>query len=159
MKNFNWKESIQQKYSIKYIDINDQTELSFNDSAIWTTRCCKIKNCKKGLPIEMYHSYITNRFFTFVINNNLPYGIISDKYGLHLSNEKLDSYNIHPSKLTMDEKVKLGTKICKIVTRLGYSRIIFYNNSPLLSKPYFEMLSNTGLKVYYITKLLPTNYN
>jgi hypothetical protein len=55
--------------------------------------------------------------------------------------------------LSITRKKMLGKEIQKKAELRGYNKIIFYNNSPLMSKPYFEMLSQSGLKIFFTTKL------
>ncbi|MCK6462966.1 MAG: hypothetical protein L6Q29_04085 [Candidatus Pacebacteria bacterium] len=150
-----WVEQIKEKYDIRYIPSEEDIFKLINSNHIlWTTRCCETKLCETGLPIEMYDSYITRFFFRFVTERKLPFAILSDKYGLHFYDERLSYYNTHPSSLSSNEKINLGTKISQKAKNREFDTIIFYNNSPLLSKPYFEMLCNSGLEVLFTTRLL-----
>jgi hypothetical protein len=101
----------------------------------------------------MYDSYITRYFYGFVLKHGLPFAIVSDKFGLHFSDERLEYYDIHPRILSRGERTALGRVIGRKALGRGYQTIVFYNNSPLQSGPYFEMLSATDLTVYYTTKL------
>lgn len=101
----------------------------------------------------MYGSYLNRHFYRFVLQKRLPYAVLSDKYGLHFSHEKLDYYDIHPTHISIKEKMLLGKMIREKAQSFGYGKIVFYNNSPLMSKPYFEILSNSKLIVYYTTSL------
>ena len=95
----------------------------------------------------------TRHFYSYVITRGLQFAVLSDKYGLHFSDESLPYYDIHPSALTHEDKKNLGLLIRgKALTR-GYEKIVFYNNSPLMSVPYLEMLSYSRLEVFFITRL------
>ncbi len=106
-----------------------------------------------GTPQELYSSFVTNRFFDFVIAQQMSFGIISDLYGLHWGDEVQNSYDVHPSVLSEGERTKLGNLISKQARIRGFSSIIFYNPSPVLSVPYFKILSHSGLRVFYTTRL------
>jgi hypothetical protein len=85
--------------------------------------------------------------------HSLRYGVLSDKYGLHLDDEKLPYYDVHPSKLNQRNKEELGRLIRDKAIAQGFTAFIFYNPSPLMSVPYFEMLYCSGLDLFYTTRL------
>lgn len=153
----NWQKTLRQKYGIRCLTQDELAIFINSNNILWTTRCSATKSCKKGTPLEMYDSYLNRHFYRFVLQKGLPYAVLSDKYGLHFSGEKLDYYDIHPTRLSTKEKILLGEKIRRKAQSCGYDRIVFYNNSPLMSKPYFEMLSNSRLIVYYLTCLRDCN--
>jgi hypothetical protein len=70
-----------------------------------------------------------------------------------LDREQLRTYDVHPSELTADLKRDLGVLIGRKVRAEGFERLIFVNNSPIRSQPYFEMLSASGLVVAYATRV------
>ena len=122
-------------------------------SSIWTTRCSKTKPVKAGVPEQLYRSASNEFFYRFVRRNNFRFGIISDKYGIHMDIERLRYYDVHPGQLSRDAKELLGQLVKKKVEAAGFERIVFYNASPLMSTPYFEILSYCELPVYYTTRL------
>lgn len=145
-----WKRILTQKYKFKYID--DLNKIPSN--ALWTTSCSKTKsNKKKGLPSEFYISKYNKLFYKYVKSLNLDYGIISDKYGIHMHDEIRSNYDIHPTELSVKDKYQLGKKIKTKLGSRDYDKIVFYYPSPLLSKPYFQILWYSGLPVYYISKI------
>lgn len=81
------------------------------------------------------------------------YGVLSDKYGLHMDNEILDSYDVHPATLTDDEKRHLGKLIRTKILALSRNKIVFYNNSPARSTPYFQMLYYAEVESFFCTRL------
>lgn len=85
-------------------------------------------------------------------NNNYNYATISDKYGIVFPNDLIENYDLHPSKLTEQEKLNLSFKI-KNQLRDKYDTIVFYNSSPLMSIFYLKILKRTELKVYFVSKL------
>lgn len=101
----------------------------------------------------MYDSYVNRYFYHFAMENDLPYAIVSDRYGLHFQDESLRYYNTHPSELCNDAKRRLGNLIRQKAFKRGFRTLVFYNNSPLMSKPYLEMLSYAGLRINFITRL------
>ena len=144
-----WKNVIEKEYKFHYI--TEYTDIL--PSSLLVTSCSKTKLVKKGYPKDLYHGKINKLFYKFVENNNLDYGIISDKYGLHMFDENLPYYDIHPSSLSYAQKKDLGAKIREKIKNYGYKDIIFYYPSPLLSKPYFEMLWYSKLSVYYLSTI------
>lgn len=149
-----WKNEIKEKFNIEYID--NLQNIVFNDDIILITRCSKIKNKSviKEIPKNFYLSDLNKKFYIFCETNYLKYGILSDKYGIHFFDEKLNYYDIHPSSLTNDDFIKLGFTIRRKLLERNINKVIFYNDSPILSFPYFKMLFFANLnKVYFITKL------
>ena len=142
----NWQEEIREEWNIRPL-----IELSCN--ALWTSRCAPTKPVKIGFPSEMYESPLLTKFYAFVEEHAVRYGIVSDMYGLHLDVERLPFYDIHPSLLDEAQKIELGAAIGNKATAAGFSSLVFYNGSPIRSVPYFKMLSNSGLDVFYTTRL------
>lgn len=146
-----WRESLEKDFGFTYI--SSRKKLPDPDSVIWTTSCSKTKKTQRlGRPRDFYNGRYHNRFYEYVENNNLTYGILSDKYGIHMFDEELRYYDIHPQELTLEQKEELGKFINRKAKRYGFDEIIFYYPSPLMSKPYFEILWFSNLKVYYMTK-------
>ncbi len=153
MKRGEWKSKIRDEYGITLVSEIDVLDMIENEDTLWTTRCCKTKLCMQGYPIDMYDSYVTRHFYKFVLEHELPFAIVSDKYGLHFFDETLAYYDTHPQSLSQELKKYLGEEMRRKAWVRNFDTIIFYNNSPLMSKPYFEMLSYSGIKTYYTTKL------
>jgi hypothetical protein len=93
------------------------------------------------------------RFYKRCEELKIPYGVLSDKYGLHLHDEELSFYDIHPDTLSKQDFRKLGSKIYFKMESLGCDSFLFFNPSPVPSRPYFRMMITTGFKIYYTTKL------
>jgi len=145
-----WKDVIINEYKFNYITKFDQIP----SDGIWTTSCSKTKNSlKKGIPKNFYQGRYNNLFYKFAEKYDLKYGVISDKYGIHMYNEKLEFYDIHPNELTYKNKRELGIKIRKKIKKYGFKKLIFYYPSPLLSHPYFEMLWYSKIPIYYISRI------
>ena len=140
----NWREEIFNEYGI-VTGIPQDT-----NNTLWVTRCSKTKSVNGGIPRELYVSKLNLRFYDYVESHNYKYGVLSDKYGLHLQDESLEYYNTHPSQLSNDDKIELGKMIAQ---KANGKTLVFYNTSPIQSIPYFEMLSHSGLTVYFTTKL------
>lgn len=147
-----WK-SYLSELGIKHIaDSKTFWEIYNSSNAIICSRCSKTKTGKdKATPKEFYVSAINLRFYKAMEENNLYYAILSDKYGIHFCDEKLDYYDVHPSQLTSEHKINLGKIIEKKCAEKNIDTIIFQNESPLMSRPYFEMMLNTNLKLYYVS--------
>lgn len=148
-----WRKQIKEEYGIKYTSEKDIHMLVGVNALLWTTRCSLTKPCKNGFPTEMYDSYVTRYFYRFVLERNLPFAILSDKYGLHFSDEKLPYYDLHPSLLSEEDKRKLGKNICHKAKDRAFEKIVFYNNSPLMSQPYFKLLYHSKMPIFFTTSL------
>lgn len=149
MPTHDWKERLARQWGIGLVE-NPSLEVP---NALWTTRCSKTKRVGRGLPEQMYASPLNQLFYRFVNGRGLRFAVVSDKYGLHMDDERLPYYDIHPSALCGSQKRALGGLIRRKALAAGFSTIVFYNNSPVMSKPYFEMLAHSGLKVLYTTRL------
>jgi hypothetical protein len=96
---------------------------------------------------------LTLGFFDFVRRAGLRFAVLSDLYGLHLDHEAFAPYDVHPSTLDIGQKKRLGAIVGTKARSEGFAAVVFYNSSPLRSVPYFEILSHSGLEVYYTTRL------
>ena len=148
-----WRKKIKESYGIQYVSQKEIEGIIGAPNLLWVTRCCLAKSCASGLPTEMYNSSILRYFYRFAQEKGLHFAIVSDKHGLHFSDERLPYYDIHPSMLSAEDKKRLGAVIRSKADSRNLKGIIFYNNSPLMSKPYFEMLSESGLEVFFTTRL------
>lgn len=148
--NKGWLKILRKKYNFRYI----KTSEKIPKGALWTTSCSKTKSSKKdGFPKDFYVGRYNTLFYQYTDFFNFDYGIISDKYGIHMQHECLDYYDIHPSTLSLEDKFELGQIIREKVKDKGFNELIFYYPSPLQSKPYFEILWYSKLPVYYISKI------
>ncbi|MBO7043597.1 hypothetical protein J6W34_03510 [bacterium] len=148
-------------YKIKWCDnYNDLKDILYLQTTLLTTYCSKTKTgYSKAIPKEFYVSKRNLKFYKFCEEHELYYGILSDMYGLHFCDEKLDFYDIHPNSLTLENKKNLGNIIREKCNDRNINKIIFYAPSPLQSLPYFQMLSYSNIDFYYITKLDIINKN
>jgi hypothetical protein len=96
---------------------------------------------------------VTRFFYSFATGQQVPFAVVSDRYGLHFSDERRARYDIHPSSLSDEERRRLGKLIGKQARARKFSTLVFYNNSPMMSWPYFDMLAASGLGVFYTTRL------
>jgi len=146
----NWSQEIRERWGIKGLESAD----SLSEAVLWTTRCSKTKSgVHSGTPKELYTSSVNRYFYRRMEEQGLRYGVLSDKYGLHFDGEKLPNYDIHPSDLSQYDKEWLGQLIRDKALAQGFTQIIFYSSSPLMSVPYFEMLHHSGLDVFYTTRV------
>src|SRR5574341_2108899 len=146
----NWRHEIKKLWGIHTLGPNRRAV----GKALWVTRCSKTKkNVRRGKPNEFYVSPINRYFCRRMEEAGLQYGVLSDKYGLHMCDEELDYYDIHPKELSEFDRQALGVLIREKALALGFGTLIFYNPTPLMSIPYFEMLHYSGLEVFYTTSL------
>jgi len=101
----------------------------------------------------MYGSPLVRRFLAFAEAGGLAHAIVSDKYGLHFPEQRVAHYDLAPWELTTTARRALGQAIGTQARRRGHDEIVFYNSSPLMSRPYLEILSHSGLRVFFTTRL------
>lgn len=143
-----WRKSIAHRWGIL------TTPPPHLETYLWTTRCSRTKSRHlEGVPKQLYQSRLNQYFYSVMEKHQLEYGVISDKYGLHMNNEVRPRYDIHPSSLSNSDKKRLAKAITVKFATLGKKGIAFYNNSPLRSLPYLEMLALTGLPIFFSTNL------
>lgn len=146
-----WVNTIKRYYNIDYL-----TSLSpFSGKKILFSTGCSAKKSGKerGTPSEMYWGMKNLNFYKMMDRFGLDYGICSDFLGIVFKDEVFDNYDVHPSDINDQIKRDLGKTISEKVTKRGYNTVLFFNGSPLQSRPYFEMLHYSDLKIYYFTKL------
>jgi len=145
-----WRHVLENEFGFKCISSN--TEIP--EDALWTTSCSKTKKTgKSGKPKDFYRGRYSILFYDYVEKHKLPYGVISDKYGIHMFDEELEYYDVHPRELTIGDKKHLGRLIREKIKEYGFSELVFYYPSPLLSQPYFEILWFSQLDVNYLTQI------
>jgi hypothetical protein len=90
--------------------------------------------------------YISRRNLNFYKNcGSNPYGILSDLYGLHMFDEELEGYDIHPSQRSNADLHMLGGLIrAKAISR-GVSAIMYVTDMPSTMVPYLVMLTASGI--------------
>ncbi len=74
---------------------------------------------------------------------------------MHLDRERLDAYDVHPSALSPERKRELGRIVGAKARAEGFQTLVFVNNSPIRSRPYFQILASAGIEVRYATRVLP----
>lgn len=146
-----WRDEIMGRWGIRILSNYDALLIN---QALWVTRCSKTKNdIARGTPKQLYVSPVNKYFYQQMESHNLRYGVLSDKYGLHLDNEKLSYYDVHPRELDHEDKMQLGEFIRRKAESSGFFQIVYYSPSPLMSIPYFQMLELSGLDSFYTTRL------
>ena len=145
----NWRDEIAERWNVGLLEVGEEV----GKDRLWCSRCAAGKSAGRGLPEELYLSRQLRTFYRFVRRSGVRFGILSDLYGLHLDDERLEAYDVHPSSLTPERKVELGTIIGEKARVAGFERAVFYAISPVRSVPYFEMLCASGLDVLYTTKI------
>lgn len=149
----NWVETLESE-GITTIQSREQLmDILKTKKVLITSRCSKTKGIAGGYPKDLYVSNLNLAFYNAMDINGYYYGILSDLYGLHLCDEEMEYYDVHPSKLEPEDFERLGKLIREKADKVGAESILFYNTSPIMSSPYFRMLKLSGLKIYYITKI------
>jgi hypothetical protein len=144
-----WREEILKYWGVTHVSI-DTIDTS---NHIWTSRCARTKLVRKGKPRELYRSDLLDEFYRFVESKRVRYGIVSDAYGLHMDEEVLPYYDVHPSALSASDKRKLGEAVGCKAALAGFRSLVFFAHSPLMSRPYFEILACSELQILFVTTL------
>jgi len=144
------KDEVKKKYSVTLCDPKDVPK-----DALWATRCSKRKSeLKRGVPKEIYTSPQNQEFYLWADKKGIPYGTISDAYGLVMNYQKIETYDLSPDKLSDSTKKVLGKTVgSKCRCLIGYESLVFYCKDCEEAKPYLEILSYSGLKVYWVRRL------
>ncbi|MBS4052062.1 MAG: hypothetical protein KGZ69_12765 [Methylomonas sp.] len=145
-----WSQKIWSDWGIA---TSEPDEISRDPNVLWTTRCCRIKSKTGGIPQELYQSSLPQRFLRRMAQLGVPHAIISDLYGLHFPDVWMPFYDTAPSDLDIAQRQTLGNLIGRQARQRGLTLLSFYNNSPVMSRPYFEILSYSGLQIVYHTRL------
>jgi hypothetical protein len=145
-----WREDFTRLFGVLILT---ESTLATSRHRLWATRCCRVKSELGGTPRDMYGSALVQRFLAFAEARGLAHAIVSDKYGLHFPDQHVAHYDLAPWQLTTTARRTLGQTIGGQARRRGHQEIVFYNTSPLMSRPYCEILSHSGLRVFFTTQL------
>ncbi len=145
-----WREVFSRRWGV--VTLAESVLTEYRDQ-LWTTRCCRVKGSHGGRPHEMYRSSHVQRFLSFANAAGVEHAIISDRYGLHFPDQCLPSYDLGPWDLSPEGRRALGRMITTQAETRGHRAIVVYNNSPLMSRPYLEILSHSGLAIFFTTRL------
>ena len=156
----NWKDAFR-KQGITIIP-NSESLYSLFSSVPFILPCTRCSNIKRNIkkeggesfPKEFYRSKPNISFYKWCAHNELlSYGIISDLYGIVFWNEKIKYYDKAPNELNNRDFKILGRKIKDKVIKKGFTSLLFWYTSPILSYPYLKMILYSGLPLYYINTL------
>ena len=143
------KDEVKKKYAITLCDPKDVPE-----DALWVTRCSRRKSrLERGFPKEIYTSPQNQEFYLWAEKKGIPYGTISDMYGLVMNDQNIKTYDLAPDKLSDIEKRNLGVAVRVDCRSLGYESLAFYCKTLEEAKSYLEILSYSRLKVYWVRRL------
>ncbi len=145
-----WRDELWHRWRITFMEPG---AIARAPTRLWTTRCCRTKCQIGGTPRELYRSELPQRFLGCMARLEAPHAIISDLYGLHFPNVWKASYDTAPNQLDGPSRRRLGVLIGRQARARGFTSLSFYNNSPKMSRPYFEILSHSGLELFYHTRL------
>jgi len=118
-----------------------------------------ISNCSRtkgtqgdvAFPKKFYLGSNAQKTIKFAEQLNIPYGILSDLYGIHYHDEALAFYDIHPTEVP--DKEELARVLKKKCEERGVKQVIYCQSSPAMGRFYIDLLLMAGLKVYYVTSL------
>jgi hypothetical protein len=144
-----WQDEIRRRWGIRHVPF----EVIAAERHLWTSRCARTKRVPEGRPRDLYSSDLLQEFYAFVELHRLRYAIVSDLCGLHMDDEVLGYYDVHPSSLSASDKRELGVLARRKAADAGYGSVVFFAHSPLMSRPYFEILGHSKLAVFYVTTL------
>lgn len=157
----NWEEEIKKHYGIIHVKSLKQIRDLQKDGGLLCSRCSKQKVNITGKSISkyLYTGNLNKNFYHWCEFFNFTYATLSDKYGVIYDDEKVKRYDKHPSTLEEKDFIKLAETIKRKMKKEKYNSFIFYNTSPIMSKPYFYMMYLTGFPIYFMTKLLINKIN
>ena len=126
---------------------------------VYGSGCLLVGNCSRtkgrsgdaAIPKRFYKGENAQRVITFAEYHGLPYGILSDLYGIHFHDEALPYYDIHPSEVL--DKAALADTLRKKCEERGIWRLVYSNTSPCRARFYLDLILMAGLQVGYVTRL------
>jgi len=143
------KVEVREKYAITLCDPEDVPKGTF-----WTTRCSRRKSkLKRGVPRQIYTSPLNQEFYLWAKKECIPYGTISDAYGLVLAYQVIETYDLSPDKLSDATKQVLGKAVGVKCRDLSHKSLVLFCKDYEEAKPYLSILSHSGLKVYWVRRL------
>lgn len=151
------------EFGIEWIESSSRLMALLCENALLISRCSKNKNMSPGkkFPQDLYTGTVNKIFYKKCLENNLPFGVLSDLHGICFQDEMYEPYDVHPAQLTEEDFEKLGKIIIDKITK-KYPKIntlIFYNTSPKMSLPYFKMIKAAGIKTYFLSKIELINFS
>jgi hypothetical protein len=116
---------------------------------IYLTHCCAKKDDslkgKKVTPDRLYISTTIQRFINECKKKGVEWAIFSDKYDVVFSNQEIEWYDKHPSKVTDEDFKKLLKNFDQKLA--SYDEIWFYyRNRRRLHPLYKRLLSESKLR-------------
>jgi hypothetical protein len=99
---------------------------------------------KKVTPDKLYTATFIQRFVNECKKKGVEWCIFSDKYGVVFSNEEIEWYDKHPSKVTEEEFKKLLSDFDQKLKI--YDEIWFYHNPRRFHVLYKRIMSESKLK-------------
>ena len=144
--------TLYQKNGIKVIACSYADDISLNVLPVTSCGKCKPKTIESSyLPKELYLGKTQQLFME--VCQEIDYAIVSDLYGLHFCNVKKAIYDIHPTLLTVSERIILAKKIKFQALEKNYTSILYYLPSPIRAFTYLDILLRTGLEIIYTSNL------
>ncbi len=112
------------------------------------THCCSNKGITpedKAIPSNFYVGKRNLRFYKICNELNVPYGILSDLYGLHMHDVALNGYDTPPYNFSPEQLWELG-KLIRIVADERQIKALHYIAAPpTCMVPYLLMLFASGV--------------
>ena len=128
-------------------------ELLEDSATLLISNCSRTKGSSgdSAYPDQFYKGSMAQRTIRFAKWHKLPYGILSDLYGIHFHDECLPFYNIHPSQVV--DKELLAGKLQEKCRDRGITKLVYCNSSPIRARFYLDLILMAGLQAVYTTQL------
>jgi hypothetical protein len=122
--------------------------------AVPVTHCSKTKEQggDVAVPKDFYVSGRNLRFYDACEARGLPYGILSDQYGIHWHDELKPFYDVFPGQLKDEQLWELGQIIGEKCRERGVTSLFYVASPPTTSAPYHIMLLASGIPYTYATR-------
>lgn len=147
-----WRSEFAQ-YGVRVYSGSDVVAVIAKKGRILVANCSKTKGERGQVayPKEFYKGQNAQLTIAFAEAHKLPYGILSDMYGIHFDDEALPYYDTHPSEV-IDKEGLAEILRCKCEERFVTS-VVYRNSSPARARFYIDLLLLAGLEVVYVTSL------
>jgi hypothetical protein len=77
------------------------------------------------------------KYMKYAERHNLPFGILSDLYGIHFHDEQLSFYDLRPE---MVDSLELAPKISERLNSRNITKVLYICESPSRARPYLKFL-------------------
>ena len=141
------------------IDVVSEFSLTkVTDDILMLCNCSNSKSITDNVtPIQLYQGVDVRRFTKLCSTYNIPYGVLSDLYGILYFDEKVKKYDLSPTNV---DRPKLAITISEQLKIRNYTIIVYYCPTPSRAFTYLDFLVRIpDIKIVYTTKITGSEFH